>query len=197
MQTPIAIATEDELSEAVCERLLAELAPKREIDIKFRRNGSGYLRTSFDKFLSLAQLRPVLLLTDLDSASCAVSLINTWHGRRRPEPNLLFRVACREVESWLLADTDGIRKLFRQRQIRIPANADELSDPKRSLIDFARRAPREIRDEVCPDLGSPASQGVGYNARLGAFVADKWDFRAAAARSQSLHRAVLRLSELA
>jgi hypothetical protein len=59
-----------------------------------------------------------------------------------------------------------------------------------------KNAPRELRSELLPAKGSIASQGFGYNSCLREFVAKMWSPTRAAERSQSLRRAINRVSEL-
>ena len=88
MVTPtVALATEDELSERVCERLLAE-AGLAISELRFRKNGFGYLKSKIDNFVSLARHQPLLLLTDLDQVPCAPTLIQRWMGKNSTPENL-------------------------------------------------------------------------------------------------------------
>lgn len=52
--TPIAIATEDELSEAVALRLVAELPEPCCVTHRLRKNGFGYLRSKMDSWRQMA-----------------------------------------------------------------------------------------------------------------------------------------------
>ena len=187
---PIVIATEDELSETVAERLVQLASPGLGVARKFRRDGFGYLKKSIRTFRNIAQSQPVLLLTDLDQHECPPSLMGQWLGTRPKPKDLLFRVAVREVEAWLLADHDGIAKLVGKRSPHLPPDPDILSDPKRELINFAKKAPSAIRKEIVPGPGAAASQGLGYNAVLCPFVRKHWDPFRAAKRSESLRRAL-------
>ncbi len=64
--TAFAIATEDALSEAVAETLLHQVGI-RDIQVRLRKEGSGYLRSRIANFNRMAEkVMPVLLVTDLD-----------------------------------------------------------------------------------------------------------------------------------
>lgn len=193
MMSAIAIATEDELSEEVAIRLIRERNTSSEIEPRFGRRGFGYLKANMEKFCALAMRRPMLVLTDLDRGSCPQILKDAWLGQRTPPGNLLFRVAVRETEAWLLADHEAMAGLLGVSSKLIPLKPDELEDPKRSLLELARRAPRDVRDDLLPPRNAVASQGLGYNRRLGEFVRDIWSPERAAMRSDSLKRARLRL----
>jgi len=190
----VALATEDELSEAVCERLVEDAGLT--VVLRLRKDGFGYLRANMAKWCDLAQRGPaVLLVTDLDRADCAPRLMTDWLGSRPRPERLLFRVAVREVEAWLLADAVGMATLLGSRA-RVTARPEALLDPKAELLRLARRAPRAVRDDLLADRGAISYQGLGYNHRLCAFVRTTWDPDRASRRSQSLASARQRLQEL-
>jgi hypothetical protein len=91
----IAIATEDELSEAVAQRLVAEVQPSLHVTQTLRKNGFGYLRSKMANWCQLASHQPVFLLTDLDRMACPVELLKQWRGALNPPPNFILRVAVR------------------------------------------------------------------------------------------------------
>lgn len=191
----IALATEDELSEQLGLRLLEEYG--LEVAHKFRKGGSGYLKSRLATLCDLAEHEAVLLITDLDQAKCASALIKAWLGNRKLPANLLLRVAVREVESWIIADHPAVCELLRCPSSKVPKLPDELPDPKQTLMSLARYAPRRLRDEIVVPRGAIASQGLGYNAVLCRAVRDYWSSERAALRSPSLRRARQRLMELA
>lgn len=141
----------------------------------------------------MAQQQIMIILTDLDRANCVVEFRNQWLGRDCPD-NLLLRVAVREVESWVLADHTAMRELVGMTGT-LPANPDELSDPKQTLLQLAKGAPRPVRGDLLKIVGGNISPGLGYNARLTEWVASVWNPQRAAERSPSLARARLRLKE--
>lgn len=194
----IALATEDELSETVGLRLLAECGL---LDagqpLLLRKNGSGYLKSKMKSWHEMARNGMVLLLTDLDRLECPVSLLSDWLGVRRQLPeNLLLRVAVREIESWVLADHLGVHILF-GKELRLPVAPDELPDPKQHLLMLARKASRRVRENSVVQRGAVASQGVGYNRLLSSWVQSEWSPERAAQRSPSLRRTRDRLREFA
>lgn len=193
----VVLATEDALSEAVGCRLVDENGPDLGIAQTIRRGGFGYLKSKFRNFCEMARVSPVFLLTDLDSADCPATLIGDWSHRNVIPPQLVFRVAVRQVESWLLADREAMARFLKIAVRHIPLDPDALPDAKHSLLQVAARAPRGVRSELVADAGAIAAQGLGYNAMLCEFVRSYWDPSRAVARSNSLARARVRLSELA
>lgn len=191
----VALGTEDELSEAVGVRLLAEHASVFQPGLLLRRSGFGYLRSGMGKWKQLATRQPVLIITDLDRLACPVTLLNDWLNAERPA-NLVLRVAVREVESWLLADHAAMRTLLGDKA-RLPPAPDALPDPKQHLLALARKAPKAVRLDLVKEAGSVARQGLGYNARLVDVVKNHWNPICAAERSESLWRARRHIAELA
>ncbi len=188
----ISIASEDELSEIVGVVLASEAG--FDPDQLLRKNGNGYLRSNIDKFHRLAALRPVLLLTDLDKKVCPTALMEEWMPQRRAEPNLLFRVVVREIESWVLADHQAMRALLGDRA-NLPRTPDELVDPKQELLKLAQRASRAVRGDLVAARGAIASQGFGYNTRLRRLIESEWSPERAAMRSPSLASARARIQQ--
>ncbi|WP_172424461.1 DUF4276 family protein [Vandammella animalimorsus] len=192
------LATEDELSEAVGLRLLREHKAFAQIQpTLLRKDGSGYLRSNMDKWKNLAQHQLVVLLTDLDKITCPVALLDDWLGTGRVCPgNLIFRVAEREVEAWLMADHEAFALLM-GKKAKLPREPDALLDPKRYLLEQARKAPRTVRQDLIAETGAVAKQGIGYNNCLVKWMKAKWCPQRAAERSPSLARARRALNQAA
>lgn len=193
----IILATEDELSEQVGLTLIQEVG--LEASRQLRRQGNGYLRNRISNFCSIAaDVQPVLVITDLDQQVCPSAMILDWLGQRKRPDNMLLRVAVREIESWLLADHDGIRKLLGQKVSgHLPDDPDSLLNPKQELLKLSERAPRATRNELLPPKGAFSPQGLGYNTVLSQFVRECWNSDRAEKRSPSLKRTKKRIGELA
>ncbi|MCL5740818.1 MAG: hypothetical protein M1430_08175 [Betaproteobacteria bacterium] len=193
--TPIAIATEDELSEAVALRLVAELPEPCYVTHRLRKNGFGYLRSKMDSWRQMAMHQVVLVLTDLDQLACPLALRDDWAGKTRLPQRLLLRIAVRDVEAWALADHKAMRHLVGTKGV-LPPLPDALPDPKQVLLKLAKGAPKDIRADLLRNLpGGAIGQGLGYNARLVSWVSKDWEPARAAERSPSLARARKRLRE--
>ena len=164
---------------------------------RLRKGGNGYLKSRFRSFCLISRQLPVFVLTDLDRQVCPAMMIRLWFRGQHPTPNLVFRIAVTEVESWVLADHRAISSLLGTAPALIPREPDSLVDPKATLIQLARRAPRSIRDDLVPPTRSIASQGLGYNTRLSSLIRTDWNPDRAAARSPSLRRARAALHGLA
>jgi hypothetical protein len=191
---PINLAIEDELSEAVLKRLLAHAQRDYHVGRSYGRTGYGYLRKTIGGWNQAARGKPFIVLTDLDRAACPPELIRQWLSRPQ-HPNLLLRVAIREVESWLLADSEKLPGYLNIREDQMPDSPDTLADAKQTLVNLARKSRSvEIRSRIVPKADSTAKQGPDYNACLCSFVGDRWDVDGACQRSPSLRRTVARLA---
>jgi len=186
----VALATEDELSEAVGVKLLSGYPVLAETPpMLLRKNGFGYLRSRMDSWRQMAGRQIVIVLTDLDRAACPLILREKWLGVEQQCPeNLLLRIVEREIESWLLADHEALKKLLGSKG-QFPVQPDTLPDPKQHLLGLAQRAPRAVRDDLVAQQGAVARQGIGYNSRLVDWVQAEWSPERAATRSPSLLRA--------
>lgn len=193
--TEFAVATEDALSEAVAEILLLQIGNYSVVK-RLRKSGFGYLKERISDFNRMAaKVMPVLLVTDLDRGECAAELVNSWLPGG-PNANLLFRVAIRETESWVLADRSGFAEFLGVSIAKIPDRPDDLPDPKRALLDLVRTSRRrDLRADMLPTPGISFPVGLGYNERLTGFVRRQWDCRRAAEVSPSLARAVRRVAD--
>ena len=157
--------------------------------------GLNAIKERCGAFLNMAQASIyTFVITDLDTGECACTLIRDWFEIPTNEqvslPNeVIFRVAVREVESWILAD-----RAAWARHIGIPAanfttDPDSLDDPKLYLLSIIQRKGRKrIHREMLP-FGT-AHIGPRYNEVLCDFVTDKWSPERAARKSPSLDRAL-------
>lgn len=186
----ICLAVEDLLSEAVLRAILDQSGRPFDVHVCHGRRGFGYLKKNIKGFNQASQGVPFFVLADLDRYPCAPALIADWL-RAPKQPNLLFRIAVREIESWVLADREGVAALLGVRGAIIPDKPDDLPDPKQSLINLVRGCQRrELRSAIVPRPGSTAQQGPDYNGPLVKFVRNHWNLARAVKRSPSLERAV-------
>ena len=193
----IYLGVEDELSETIGESLLRHVLGNDISITRLRQNGSGYLKSKMADFRRMAHHGLVVVLTDLDNWECAPSLRDQWIGNMQMPGKLIFRVAVREIEAWLLADRQNFANYLSIASARIPASVESIPDPKRVLLNLARKASREIRRDILPTKGSASLQGLGYNERLCEFVAQNWSITNARENSPSLARAILNIERVA
>ena len=189
----VVLAIEDELSDTVLRRLLAVSARGFQVVRVVMARGFGQIKAKMETFATASVAVPHIVLTDLDRHACVPALKADWQIRAIP-PQLSFHVAVREVESWLLADGQGIANFLQLPVSKVPTAPEGLTDPKQTLVNLARRSrSRRLRDELTPAKGSKALIGPLYNTRLGEFVRTAWDIDYAAAHAPSLRRTLSRL----
>ena len=186
---PIILAVEDLLGEVFAQELLKGFGRKFTVGNCLGHKGFGYLKKNVGAFNKSAKGIPILVLTDLDRGKCAPLLIAEW----LPNPkhnNLIFRVAVREIESWLLADRDNVAKFLGVSLSDLPLNPDEILDPKKLVINIAKKSrKRNVRKAIVPARKSTAKIGPDYNGMLSFFVQSDWSLNNAIKFSPSLSRA--------
>jgi hypothetical protein len=188
------LATEDVLSEALGLKMIKTELGDRYV-VTLRENGAGYLKKSMRKFVELAEREFVVVLTDQDDAACAPGMKANWFGSLKQPRKLIFRIAVREAESWLMADRASFSNFLGVSEAIVPRDPEGLLDPKAALINLARKGRRQLRQELAPAKGVQAKQGIGYNEVLRGFVETSWDCRRASENSASLRQACQRLAD--
>ena len=165
-QRSIILAVEDVLGEAVSVRILANLgiAVTQRLGLK----GKGYLREKAQSLNQTARGFAVFMLTDRDSPNpCPPQLVRSWIKGPR-HPHFFLRVAVMEVESWMMADREGMAGFLSVPLNRIPLDTDALTHPKEFLVSLARSSNKaRLRADLVPKPGATSKVGPGYNPRLG------------------------------
>lgn len=147
------------------------------------------------KYNQAARQHLVFGLTDLDRHPCPSGLINQ-HLVRGKHSNFILRIAKRELESWLLADTEAMARYLRLSPDIFPFDPDAEPDPKQTLVNLARRSTRaELREDLVPARASQAIVGRGYTSRMKEFIESRWRPLKAQQRSESLRRAIAALRQ--
>jgi hypothetical protein len=190
-------AVEGLLDEAVLIRLIEDsgAAPGP----VYGKMGKNHLQKHLRAYNKAAKFSPWLVLMDLDhDADCAppfkeVCLPNSARG-------MIFRIAVRAVETWLLADRERLAKFMNISPSRIPVDPESVDNPKRTMVEMARYSRRSrIREDMVPRTGSGRSVGPAYVSTLVEYVNDDqhgWRPGIAGKSSDSLNRCIIRLREL-
>jgi len=190
----ITLVYEDDLSEAVMTQILNQFPDKYEICNSYSGNGFGYLKTNIKGFCQASLVNPHFMLTDLDSYECPIKLRNDWINFEL-KPNFIFRIAVREVESWVLSDREGFSRFLNVSIANLPLNPDNEPDPKNTLIHLAKRSKkRAIKEDIVP-INQNAKIGPNYNGCLSEFVFKSWNIENAILQSDSLRRAFEKLRD--
>ena len=193
------IVCEDQLSEVVMRKMIAHYSSFNRFNIvPLGKRGRGYIQAKINDLNSNGNF-PFFILADLDMDKCAPGLIRQW--MRKPcRRNMVFRIAIREVESWLLADIEGfsrylkIEHSFVRKEVNSP---DLLINPKEKLISLVDRCKSNaLKNDIVRKERSAYRQGPGYNSRLADYVINYWDIERAAVLSDSFKRAINSLGRL-
>lgn len=192
------LATEDELSESVA-KILFKKYSNLEIYRSLVERGFGNLKKRTPNFQNIAVNDNHLvscILTDLDEKPCASELINDWLGHK-PHQHFLFRVAVKEIESWILADRNSFAKHMGLKTAKdIPFNTDTINDPKQKIISLAKKGHLKRNAGIIPDDRTISLIGPEYNSNLISFVISKWNPELAKNHSPSLMKMIGRIKAL-
>ena len=161
---------------------------KLDIALEIDAGGKGQIDQHFPGYNRSAKGAPWLVVRDLNSdAICAAKFLK---GKPSPSKWMCFRIAVRELESWLLADRDGFADFFDVPIALLPEEPDKETDPTQTLVNVARRSRSgSIRKRMIPKSGMQTSVGPLYEATIIEFAEQRWSLVRAARRSDSLRRA--------
>lgn len=170
------------------ERLLFRHCARVSVGDRLPKKGFGDIKANIAKYNKASEHFPFFVLTDLDNRECAPALLRDWLPEKKSN-GLLFRVAVREVESWLLADREGFSSFLGISKTIMPLDPDGLHDPKETLFSLVRRSrKRVLRDALLPTQFS--KYGPDYNRTLGKFINATWTPESAAETNPSLRKAI-------
>jgi len=193
---PIAIAAEGIVDLAVLRRLSSESGFEPYVEHGGR--GKSYIDSRLPGFNNAAKFAPWLVARDLDQdAPCAGELVRTLLPSRARF--MCFRIAVREIESWLLADATTLAASFRVPRRRIPDEPDDCSDPAFAMLTALQESEaRSIREAMTRKRRDGSfERGPEYGTRLAEYAETAWKPANASKRSRSLRQAILRIEQLA
>ena len=194
----IYIASEDLLSRSVAEKIIKICRPDfSPYPIGPDRGKSAVLKKLPD-YNKSAVGRIFFVVVDLDNERCVVDFIKKCVHRTPLNKGLLFRIAVREIESWLLADRIGFSHHFKIPKQKLPENPDSLEDPKQFLVNTIQRycKSKNHKENIVPQKTTGAVVGPAYNLSLIQFIESDWNVERAGQNSSSLKRAVKALKSL-
>ena len=158
-------------------------------------HGFGNLQKKTQSFLPAATkgegIRSIFL-TDLDQKNSVQQIANEWFNiaclALLPE-KFIFRIAVHEIESWIIADNNGIANFLNVSPVNFTTSPDDLDDPKQFLFNVIGS---KCRSKKFKDMLPQKRQSVGieYNPQIVQFIKENWDIQAAMTNSPSLKRAV-------
>ena len=179
---------EDALTRSVVLKIAALTGMQFKSDFPAVENGCGNLYKKAAKFASMARNGlHVALFTDLDTAECAPSLRRKWFGNNSIPDSLLFRVAVRETEAWIMADKEAFARYVGISPVNFKDDPETLGDPKQFLLAVIKKhASPKLKKAMIPS-GS-AAVGPEYNSIMCDFAEHLWNPERAAKHAPSLQR---------
>ncbi len=189
----LSVVVEGNDDEAVAKRLCTLTG--HDVLATYVMRGKGNLDKRLAAYNAAARFAWWFVLRDLNAAPCAPTL------RSKLIPNqadhMCLRIPVRAVESWLLADRQGMAAYLSVGASHVPKHPEFLDHPKRDLVNLARRSRnRRLREEMVPPSGVSTAVGPGYTGRLIEFAEHKWDPEKAAISSESLRKCIEALQQL-
>lgn len=180
----VIVACEGPTDEAVLKRLLTD--NEVDVDAAYVLRGKANVDSRLPGMKNAAKASHWLVLRDLNGdASCAPELVSRLANNTPAKFRL--QIAVRKLESWLLADSDGIAAMLGLASRLVPKSPDSLDDPKKELVALARRSKKgRVHRDFLPSQPS-ARVGPAYTARLIEFAGRDWNPNRARLRSPSLH----------
>lgn len=194
----ISCAVEGVVDAAVAQRLISHVGAQ--LGQIYGQKGKQFLLKRLNGYLQAARRAPWLVLVDLDTeADCAPLMRSRWLPENTA--NLCFRIAVREIESWLMADPERLASFLGVNSGAIPPYPEVVPEPKAQMVVLARASRRrEIRQDMVPSQSSGRTEGPAYASRLVEFVQDEargWRPDVASARAPSLDKCIACLRRLA
>lgn len=156
-------------------------------------NGKGVIDRDLKNYWEAARVLPYVVFRDLDrdGGGCPVTLRAELIEHTPGEsPDLLIRIVDQCIESWILADRQGVAE-FCELPIASVRPCD--SRPKDHLLRLFQKA--QFKDAVLRE-GGKLVFGPAYALHLQRLMTHHWSIERAAAESDSLRRALKRLTDL-
>lgn len=191
----VTIAGEGRLDLEVAEKLVSHYGG--EVGNRYDKGGKFGVQSKIDGYNNDAAHTnmPWLVLLDLNSDECPPSLRNKLLDEAAP--SMCFRIAVREIESWLMGDAESLAFYFGVSRTLIPSEPEKLNDPKESLVKLAKESnKREIREGIARKGSTQLETGPRYTALMRKYAQNHWRPEVAAKRADSLRRAMASLEKL-
>ena len=156
-------------------------------------NGKGAIDRGIKKYWEAARVLPYVIFRDLDqdAEGCPVTLRAQLVEHTPGEsPDLLIRIVDQCIESWILADREGVAEFCNRSAASVKPPA---SHHKPYLLSIMKEA--KLKDAV-EEKGRELDFGPAYALHLQRLMTHHWSIERAAAESDSLRRALERLTEL-
>lgn len=156
-------------------------------------NGKGVIDRDIKKYWEAARFLPYVIFRDLDQDAdgCPVTLRAELVEHTPGEsPDLLIRIVDQCIELWILADRHGVAEFCNRSVASVKPPA---SHHKPYLLRMMKDA--KLKDAV-EQKGRELAFGPAYAVHLQCLMTHYWSIERAATESDSLRRALERLTDL-
>jgi hypothetical protein len=188
----INVAVEGKSDEEVARRLIQ--ASGHSVAKVLVKEGKTRLDPLLAKYNRAAAHAPWVVLRDSD-AECP----KKFHARLTAgigplSTSFLLRIVHPMTEGWLLADSKGFADYFQIKESRVTREPEGLTNAKQTVLALcANSRSRALRQEI---VAQGSKVGPLYALRINEFAATSWSIENAALRSDSLRRAIDRISNI-
>ena len=159
-------------------------------------NGKGVIDRDIKKYWEAARVLPYVIFRDLDQDAdgCPVTLRAELVEHTPGEsPDLLIRIVDQCIESWILADRQGVAEFCNRSVASVKPPP---SHHKLYLLSLMKDARLKKLKNAVEEKGRELDFGPRYNTCLQNLMTHHWSIERAAAESDSLRRALKRLTDL-
>jgi hypothetical protein len=198
---------EDVVTCAIIKRILLHCSKDFEVISELPARG-GQIKKQINEFNKLAETFPVVLLTDLDSSTCAPQLLKDLIPTTKHR-QFILNIAIDEGEAWLMADREGFAEFAGVEIEKIPKASLQKQGGRKGLLEmeFSYKSSWFLTHELLKNskklelvkqltAKEGATKGPEYNTGILPFIEKKWDIDAACKNSDSLNRMVNRIKNL-
>lgn len=156
-------------------------------------NGKGVIDRDLKNYWEAARVLPYVVFRDLDrdGGGCPVTLrAELVEHTPRESPDLLIRIVDQCIESWILADRQGVAEFCNRSAASV-----ELPPSHHKPYLFRLMKDAKLKDAV-EEKGRELDFGPAYAVHLERLMTRHWSIERAATESDSLRRALERLTDL-
>lgn len=166
-------------------------------------NGKGVIDSRIRKYWEAARNNrnyPYVIFRDLDrdGGGCPVTLRSELVERTPGEsPDLLIRIVDQCIESWILADRQGVAEFCEREPATVsPPGSHHKAYLLRMMKDARRKKRLKKLEDAVEEKGLELDFGPRYNTCLQNLMTNHWSIERAASESDSLRLALKRLTDL-
>ena len=206
----IFIVGEDDATRAVIKRLIKDYNHNLNILQNIPARGSE-IESKIEEFNKLAQMYPVILLTDLDDEPCAPIKKGKMLDGIIQSQYFMVNIAYDEVEAWLMADTKGFASYFGISVNSMPQFVMQKMQGRKLLSEISLDVKSswhlthvlahlsnksDIRAQISVPKEEKTCKGREYNSVIVPYIENFWHPEVARQASDSLNRMIVRIQKL-